>query len=534
MFRRALAAMTLAALLLGPLPGQAAADTTTAATMLAYHNELRATLGLPAARADSRVATAAQRHAEYNAMHGITGHTETPGWAGFTGVNARDRLAAQGYFATWVSEVAASYSSWRGAMTELWAAPYHRLGMMHPHNVVAGWGHSSSGGREATVGNFVYDFNSPAPSIVRSPAAGQAGVPTSWNGNESPSPLPAGAARPTGYPIMLISGNARATTLRSASLVRVRDGASLPYYVAPQVYEYDYAVIIPQRPLEVGTQYRVRMDLTVAGQPVTESWTFTTSANGLLSLATFHSAWSGQSDPPALVPGGSATVTVRFKNTGTESWQRGVAGKQVNLAVAGDSTAFAALGMGVGWLSANRVATTSEATVASGQVGTFTFTVRAPTAVGTYRIPLHPVVEGVQWLEDQGVFVPVVVDGGFHSAWVSQSPYPTVSAGTTTLVTVSLRNAGQRSWVKGILGQEARVGVVNDETRWSSLGVGWLYPNRPTAQAEPTVLPGGVGTFTFAVRAPSTRGVYEIRLRPVIDGVTWMEDQGVFLRITVP
>jgi hypothetical protein len=35
------------------------------------------------------------------------------------------------------------------------------------------------------------------------------------------------------------------------------------------------------------------------------------------------------------------------------------------------------------------------------------------------------------------------------------------------------------------------------------------------------------------VRAPSTPGVYAINLRPVIDGVVWMEDQGVFLIVTV-
>ena len=36
-------------------------------------------------------------------------------------------------------------------------------------------------------------------------------------------------------------------------------------------------------------------------------------------------------------------------------------------------------------------------------------------------------------------------------------------------------------------------------------------------------------TFTFQVRAPSAPGLYAIHLRPVIDAVTWMEDQGVFL-----
>ena len=56
---------------------------------------------------------------------------------------------------------------------------------------------------------------------------------------------------------------------------------------------------------------------------------------------------------------------------------------------------------------------------------------------------------------------------------------------------------------------------------------------RVAAQTEATVTPGGVGTFMFQVRAPMTPGLYAIHLRPVIDAVSWMEDEGVFLYITV-
>src|SRR5207244_4895017 len=48
------------------------------------------------------------------------------------------------------------------------------------------------------------------------------------------------------------------------------------------------------------------------------------------------------------------------------------------------------------------------------------------------------------------------------------------------------------------------------------------------------VPPGSNGTFTFQVRAPQTSGIYSLHLRPVIDATAWMEDQGVFLTITVP
>ncbi len=72
-----------------------------------------------------------------------------------------------------------------------------------------------------------------------------------------------------------------------------------------------------------------------------------------------------------------------------------------------------------------------------------------------------------------------------------------------------------------------------DNETWAGLGVGWPSANRVAFQSEASVPPGGVGTFTFLVRAPMTPGTYAINLRPVIDAVTWMEDEGVFLYVTV-
>ena len=252
----------------------------------------------------------------------------------------------------------------------------------------------------------------------------------------------------------------------------------------------------------------------------------------------FHAAWVDQSPWPTLTPGAVVSYTIHFRNTGDATWQRGSPFRQVNLAVGGDSTAFADAGMAVGWLSANRVATTTELSVAPGAIATFTFAIRAPAAPGAYRLPLHPVLEGVQHLEDEGVYVLVVSDPGdlgYHSAWASQSAYPTLEPGQVSApLAIVFRNTGTKTWTKGVLGQEARLAINQDDAQWAPLGVNWLSANRVTAQAEASVSPGANATFTFQVRAPQTAGTYSLHLRPVIDGTTWMEDQGVFLMITVP
>jgi len=245
-----------------------------AAEMLRVHNELRTAVAAPTVRADDRVTTAAQRHAEYLAQNNALGHDEVPGSAGFTGASVRDRLAAQGYTDANASEVATSFSSGTDGVRSLWVLPYHRLGLMHPHAVVAGWGHAETAGRAITVGVIVYDFNSAAPERVRAPAPDQR-VAGTYSGEEIPEVVPAGAARPVGYPIMVVYSGARAVDLRSA---RVTDasGRELPHHVVPQLYERDYVAIIPASPLAPGARYRVRLELIVAANNVVDEWEFET------------------------------------------------------------------------------------------------------------------------------------------------------------------------------------------------------------------------------------------------------------------
>jgi len=242
--------------------------------MFRVHNDLRAAIGAPAVRSDDRVTAAAQHHAEYLARAGAIGHEESAGNPGFTGVTVRDRLAAQGYADAMASEVAASSDSGTEDVRFLWNLPYHRLGLMHPHAVVAGWGHAEIGGHTATVGVLVFDFAATAPDHVRSPAAGQRAA-GSWAGDESPDALPAGAARPVGYPVMVVYSSARTVDLKSAKLTDA-NGREVAVSVVPQIYERDYAGIVPTAPLPAGARYRVRLELAVAGTDVADEWEFET------------------------------------------------------------------------------------------------------------------------------------------------------------------------------------------------------------------------------------------------------------------
>jgi hypothetical protein len=122
----------------------------------------------------------------------------------------------------------------------------------------------------------------------------------------------------------------------------------------------------------------------------------------------YHARWSAQSADPVVYPGAFATLVVALRNTGSQGWYRGVADREANLGTSDPRDAehpeFAA-----NWLSVNRLASTTTDYVAPGEVGWFEFTVHAPGASGDYKLGLRPVVDGVSWLEDDGIFFTIHV-----------------------------------------------------------------------------------------------------------------------------
>lgn len=129
--------------------------------------------------------------------------------------------------------------------------------------------------------------------------------------------------------------------------------------------------------------------------------------------------------------------------------------------------------------------------------------------------------------------VPAPPAGALHSRWVSQSPLRVVDLGGVTTLSISFRNIGSTPWIRGS-SAEARLGVVNDDRRFFDLGFAqnWLAPDRPAAQLDSVVSPGSLAIFSFQVRGAVT-GVHRIPVRPLVEGVTWMEDEGAYVEVWV-
>ncbi len=117
------------------------------------------------------------------------------------------------------------------------------------------------------------------------------------------------------------------------------------------------------------------------------------------------------------------------------------------------------------------------------------------------------------------------------ASWVTQSYPPALAFGTLATVTVVMRNTGTAAWRRGTP-SEVRLGVVGDDHSLSFLDAAWLSANRPAVQREEIVAPGATVTFRFTIRA-ARRGEFALRVCPVVDGVAWLPDHGIYVPITV-
>jgi hypothetical protein len=126
----------------------------------------------------------------------------------------------------------------------------------------------------------------------------------------------------------------------------------------------------------------------------------------------------------------------------------------------------------------------------------------------------------------------------YHAQWVTQSVYPSVAPGQLAEWVVAFKNTGSAGWYRGLVGAAAALGssepLNNENAERAGLDPGnWQYPSRFAVQTTDYVAPGQIGWFVIQVRAPQASGSYRFPLRPVVDGVSWLEDYGVYFDIQV-
>ncbi len=98
-----------------------------------------------------------------------------------------------------------------------------------------------------------------------------------------------------------------------------------------------------------------------------------------------------------LEPGDTAAQVLRFRNTGTKTWYR-IGTARVRLGTSNPFNRASPFYNRADWNAANRPTALDQASVAPGQVGTFSWVTKAPTRTGFYREHYAPIAEGVTWM----------------------------------------------------------------------------------------------------------------------------------------
>ena len=112
----------------------------------------------------------------------------------------------------------------------------------------------------------------------------------------------------------------------------------------------------------------------------------------------------------------------------------------------------------------------------------------------------------------RNVFVAFLDTPVRNAAFVSQSVPATVTAGQSFTVSITMKNMGTHAWTAG---RNFRLGSQSpqDNTTWGT--------HRAFLSATDTIHQGQSKTFTFALTAPSTAGVYAFKWGMLQEMVTW-------------
>ena len=122
-------------------------------------------------------------------------------------------------------------------------------------------------------------------------------------------------------------------------------------------------------------------------------------------------------------------------------------------------------------------------------------------------------------------------DGLYDFEWMEkQSEYPTVKPGETALLTMAIKNIGTANWEPG----KFNIGIPGDKPS-RLYNETWLDLNRPATVAS-TVGPGEEALIEISITVPLNAkpgDVWKLDVCPVVEGLTWLKNIGIFWDITI-
>lgn len=258
-----------------------------------------------------------------------------------------------------------------------------------------------------------------------------------------------------------------------------------------------------------------------------------------------------------LRPNDNAVLSFDLKNNGSETWTN--SGLYATTLGTSSPTDHASSFYDPStWIGNNRTgsfsakvnpstgATTTATIIAPGEIGRFNIKLNVPdlqaSQLGSQQVQerFRLVQDGRIWFpRDIGLYFPINVEThAYNWEYVSQNiftnssmttPAPAnLTPNTRYFARVSLKNNGSAAWYKNSF----RLGTSQPQDRTSALyDTTWLSQNRAASLTQQSVSPGQTGTFEFWIKTPATPTNSREYFLPVVDGVTWLRDIGLYWQI---
>ena len=222
-----------------------------------------------------------------------------------------------------------------------------------------------------------------------------------------------------------------------------------------------------------------------------------------------------------MTPGDAVQFTIGFKNVGANAWKRD--GERFVSVYTYDPKYRKSVFAHESWVSDVQPARMTDPEVKPGQVGSFTMTLFAPLAEGTYHETFRLAAEGTAWLEGGSFTIDITVKkkaplstaagdvlkyaNGYKAMKMLVSERDlSLQAGTTKEFRVAFKNVGRTSWSKSGASPLALKAVTKDPLKFKNKS--WS-DDVVAALPESEIKPGQLAFMSFSLTAPEGPGKFK-------------------------
>lgn len=235
-----------------------------------------------------------------------------------------------------------------------------------------------------------------------------------------------------------------------------------------------------------------------------------------------------------MTPGEVKTLTTTFQNTSDFTWKNDGTG-YVSLYTYSPKYRTSVFDPGT-WLSPSQVTRMKEASVGKGKTGTFTFSLKAPSTVGTYKETFNLASESFAWFDGGQFSLNIVVKAKTVASTTSSSAVTSITtpvvmnkavlamvsankvkvvAGKSVTLSAGFKNTGTTTWTNFGL-KTSDLSIASTSNSGDFQHVSWK--GDVLALATQTVKPGETAVVTFAITAPKTNGIHTTNFQFTANG----------------